>query len=84
MQARTRREFLLERRQQNLVVETLWSQLSLAQKFAASSLVQLGYDLHFIRNSNADNLAIFLCNDIAATISSAGEVDTSPEIQIRS
>jgi hypothetical protein len=83
MQAKAQREVLLERRQKNLAVETLWGQLSLAQKFAASSLVQFGYDLYYIRNSNAGNLAILLCNGSAATISSEGEVDTSPDIIIR-
>ncbi len=84
MQAAVQRETLLERRQQNeLVPDALWNKLSLAQKFAASSLTQFGYDLTYIRNSNAGNLAILLCNDNAATISSEGEIDTSPDIVIR-
>jgi hypothetical protein len=83
MQALSQREVLLERRQQNAVVETLWEKLSLAQKFSASSLAQFGYDLTYIRNSNAGNLAILLCNGSAATISSEGEIDTSPDIVIR-
>jgi hypothetical protein len=83
MQAIAQREILLERRQQNVVVETLWGKLSLAQKFAASSLAQFGYDVTYIRNSNAGNLAILLCNGNAATISSEGEIDTSPDITIR-
>jgi len=85
MQAAVQRETLLERRQQNnFASDTLWSKLSLAQKFAASSLTQFGYDLTYIRNSNAGNLAILLCNDNAATISSEGEINTSPDIVIRS
>lgn len=84
MQAMAQREALLERRQQNVVVDTLWGKLSLAQKFAASSLAQFGYDLTYIRNSNAGNMAILLCNGNAATISSEGEIDTSPDIHIRS
>lgn len=83
MQALAQREVLLERRQQNVVVESLWVQLSLAQKFAASSLAQFGYDLTYIRNSNACNLAILLCNGNPATISSEGEIDTSPDIVLR-
>lgn len=83
MQAITKREVLLERRQQSVVVATLWEKLSLEQKFAASSLTQFGYDLTYIRNSNKGNLAILLCNGLAATISSEGEIDTSPEIVIR-
>ncbi len=84
MQATVQREVLLERRQQNnIVAETLWNKLSLAQKFAASSLTQFGYDLTYIRNSNTGNLAILLCNGNAATISSEGEINTSPDIVIR-
>ncbi len=83
MQATAEREVLLERRQQNLVPEMLWAKLSLAQKFAASSLTQFGYDLTYIRNCKAGSLAILLCNDNAATISSEGEIDTSPDIIIR-
>ena len=83
MQASAQRAALLARRQQSVAVETLWGKLSLAQKFAASSLAQFGYDLTFIRNSNAGNLAILLCNGNPATISSEGEIDTSPDIIIR-
>lgn len=83
MQAFSQREVLLERRQQSEVVDTLWEKLSLAQQFSASSLAQFGYDLTFIRNSNTDNLAILLCDGTAATISSEGEIDTSPDIVIR-
>ena len=85
MQALLQRETLLERREQNnMTADTLWNKLSLAQKFAASSLTQFGYDLTYIRNSNAGCLAILLCDDNAATISSEGEVNTSPDIVIRS
>jgi len=84
MQAMAQRETLLERRQQNnIATDTLWNKLSLAQKFAASSLTQFGYDLTYIRNSNAGSLAILLCNDNAAIISSEGEINTSPDIVIR-
>ncbi len=83
MQALTQREVLLERRQQNVAVDSLWGKLSLAQKFAASSLAQFGYDLTYIRNSSAGNLAILLCNGNSATISNEGEIDTSPDIVIR-
>jgi len=85
MQATAQRETLLERRaQNNIATGSLWNKLSLAQKFAASSLTQFGYDLTYIRNSNVGNLAILLCNDNAATISIEGEIDTSPNIVIRS
>lgn len=85
MQASVQRETLLERRAQNSVLaNTLWDKLSLAQKFAASSLTQFGYDLTYIRGSNVGNLAILLCGNNAATISTEGEIDTSPNISIRS
>jgi len=85
MQATVQRETLLERRAQNdIAAGTLWEKLSLAQKFAASSLTQFGYDLTYIRNSSVGNIAILLCNDNTATISTEGEIDTSPNIVIRS
>lgn len=83
MQALASREVLLERRQRNSEHSTLWEKLSLAQKFAASSLTQFGYDLAFIRNSHTGSLAILMCNDNTATISNEGEIDTSPDIIIR-
>jgi len=83
MQALANREVLIERRQATSQQSTLWEKLSLAQKFAASSLTQFGYDLAFIRNSNAGSLAILMCNGNAATISTEGEIDTAPDIIIR-
>ena len=83
MQAVLERETLLERRHDDQEQETLWDKLSLAQKFAASSLTQFGYDLAFIRNSNQNNLAILLCDGNAATISDDGEIDTAPGIIVR-
>lgn len=84
MQATAQRETLLERRQQyNIASDTLWNKLSLAQKFAASSLTQFGYDLTYIRNSNIKSLAILFCNGNVVTISSEGEINTSPKIIIR-
>ncbi|GAA6171437.1 hypothetical protein NBRC116592_11070 [Colwellia sp. KU-HH00111] len=84
MQTSALRETLLERRQQPTVnVDGLWEKLSLAQKFAASSLLQFGYKLAYIRSSSVGDLAILICNDNAATISSEGEIDTLPSIQIR-
>ena len=84
MQVATQREALLERRAQNNISKnSLWDNLSLAQKFAASSLTQFGYDLTYIRNSRSGSLAILLCNGNPATISSEGEINTSPDITIR-
>jgi hypothetical protein len=77
------REVLLERRHYTPEQATLWDKLSLAQKFAASSLTQFGYDLAFIRTSTVGSLAILLCDQNAATITDDGEINTSPEIIIR-
>lgn len=83
MQAVLEREVLLERRHYIPEHSALWDKLSLAQKFAASSLTQFGYDLAFIRTSNAGRMAVLLCDGNAATISDEGEINTSPEITIR-
>ena len=83
MQAVLEREVLLERRQYIPEQSNLWDKLSLAQKFAASSLTQFGYDIAFIRNSQSGSLAILLCDGNAATISDEGEINTSPDITIR-
>lgn len=83
MQALQEREVLLERRHYSPEQATLWDKLSLAQKFAASSLNQFGYDLAFIRNSHTQSIAILLCDGKAATIADDGEINTSPDIIIR-
>ena len=77
------REVLLERRQYSPEQSSLWDKLSLAQKFATTSLTQFGYDLTFIRSSKSGNIAVLLCDNNAATISNDGEIDTSPNITIR-
>ncbi|WP_448247744.1 hypothetical protein [Thalassotalea agariperforans] len=83
MQALLEREVLLERRQYTPEKAMLWDKLTLAQKFAASSLTQFGYDLAFIRSSSAGSLAILLCDGNAATIHDDGQIDTAPNIHIR-
>ena len=84
VQAVLEREVLLERRHYTPEQSSLWYKLSLAQKFAASSLTQFGYDIAFIRNSQArGSLAILLCDGNAATINDDGEINTSPDITIR-
>lgn len=83
MQALSEREVLLERRQHDQIQSGLWDKLTLAQKFAASSLTQFGYDLAFIRSSNQDCMAILMCDGKAATITGDGEINTAPHIKIR-
>jgi hypothetical protein len=56
---------------------------TLAQKFAASSLLQFGYELSFIRNQLTSKLAILSCNGNLATITAEGDINTSPTINIR-
>ena len=53
------REALLERRQEiaELMHDQLWEELTLAQKFAASSLTQFGYKLNFIRDYHNTHIA---------------------------
>jgi len=83
MQALSEREVLLERRHYDQDQSALWDKLTLAQKFAASSLTQFGYDLAFIRNSQSGSLAVLLCDGNKATITGDGEIDTAPQIHLR-
>lgn len=84
MQAISEREMLLERRHFAQEHSSLWDKLTLAQKFAASSLTQFGYDLAYIRSSKLGSIAILLCDGNAATISGDGEIDTAPNVHLRS
>jgi len=83
MQAILEREALLERRENAPDQSTLWDKLSLAQKFAASSLTQFGYDLAYVREQQGGSTAVLLCDNNTATISSDGEINTAPAIQVR-
>lgn len=60
-----------------------WSKLSLAQKFSASSLGKFGYELAFVRNENGKSLAVLVCNGGVAVVSEDGDINTSPDINIR-
>ncbi len=78
------REDLLERRvpvQGDF--DDLWEELTLAQKFSASSLTQFGYKLNFIRDFHDTHIAVLSCNDNIAVISKGGEINTHPTIEIR-
>jgi len=84
MAAAMQREYLLERRQEMLGdTDKLWESLTLAQKFAASSLAQFGYKLNFIRDFHDTHVAVLSCNDNIAVISKGGEINTHPKIKIR-
>jgi hypothetical protein len=84
MHAVANRDDLLERRQvaANESADT-WDNLTLAQKFSASSLNQFGYELAFVRDYNSGSLAVLICNDNIATISKIGEINTAPTITLR-
>lgn len=73
-----------DRRNSALNNIALWSELNMAQQAAANILYQYGFQLSFIRSSVADNVAGLLLGDKIATINSAGDIDTDPEISIRS
>ena len=85
MHAVANKDDVLERRKviSNTVTDQ-WDNLTLAQKFSASSLNQFGYELEFIRDYNSGSLAILVCGDNIATISTTGEINTSPAILLRS
>ena len=78
------REDLLERRQPTSGdFDDLWEELTLAQKFAASSLTQFGYKLNFIIDYYDSHIAVLSCNENIAVISKGGEINTHPNIDIR-
>ena len=75
----------IDRRNQAPEQSVWWSKLSLAQKFSASSLGKFGYELAFVRNENENerSLAVLLCNGGVAVVSEDGDINTSPDIDIR-
>lgn len=83
MLAHLEREVLLERRVVSPDQTTLWDKLSLAQKFAASSLTQFGYDIAYIRHNCEGSIAILKCDRNTATITDEGDINTSPAITLR-
>lgn len=74
---------LVDRRQEPPEQSVWWSKLSLAQKFSASSLGKFGYELRFVRNEKGHSLAVLTCNAGVAVISEDGDINTSPNIEIR-
>lgn len=83
MYASSAREVLLERRQTRLNRETLWNDLTQEQKFSVNHLNQDGYELAFIRRSQAGNLAILLQDEHILTISTYGKINTDSSLSIR-
>jgi len=83
MEKYQKREPLIERRLHDPVTSELWSQLSLAQKFSASSLAKYGYELAFIRCSAAGNVAVMLREGNTTIITPEGDINTSSDTLIR-
>ncbi|WP_241242286.1 hypothetical protein [Thalassotalea sp. G2M2-11] len=83
MESKQSRDPLIERRSIQADYQALWSELTLAQKFSASSLSKYGYELAFIRHYAAGNLAIMMQDDSITAISADGVIDSSPDITIR-
>ncbi len=74
---------MLERRRKTPEQSVWWDELSLAQKFSASSLGKFGYELIFVRNEQEGSLAVLTCSGGLAVITEDGEINTSPNINIR-
>ena len=74
---------LIDRRRVNIEPSLWWERLTLAQKFATSSMTKFGYTLAFVRNTNNGKLAVMLCNGRVSTVSEDGEIETMPNIMIR-
>ncbi len=74
---------MIERRAETPEQSVWWSQLSLAQKFSASSLGKFGYELLFIRNENGHSLAVLDCNGGVAVVSEDGDINTMSNIMVR-
>lgn len=84
MSSSTQGTSVLERRDENIgQADALWENLTLAQKFSASSLTQFGFELNFIRDYHHSHVAVLTCNDTVASISKVGEIDTDPSIALR-
>ena len=59
------------------------SQLSNPQKYSMQSLKIFGYSLIFIRQIDDKFIPILAFNNQFATINTDGEIDTTPNLQIR-
>ncbi len=74
---------MFERRKEAPEQSVWWSELSLAQKFSASSLGKFGYELTFVRHVQGQGLAVLICCGGVAVVAEDGEINTSPNIKIR-
>ncbi|GHF77167.1 hypothetical protein [Thalassotalea marina] len=83
MAQQRQRDPLIERRHFDAAHQDLWSELTLAQKFSASSLLKYGYELAFIRHSSKGNVAFMTFESNVTTIDIDGALDTLPDIKLR-
>lgn len=77
------RDPLIERRHKAAAPKDLWAELTLAQKFSASSLLKQGYELVFIRHSSVGNIAIMCLESKFIAIEEDGAIDSTPSVQVR-
>jgi len=82
MSAKESRDMLIERRQP-AANENLWQQLTLSQRFSASSLTNFGYHLSFIRSSEAGSFAVLTKGGYCTTVADNGDINTNPVIHVR-
>lgn len=73
----------IERRAEPPEQSIWWNRLSLAQKFAASSLGKFGYELAFVRNEQGHSVAVMFCGDSVSAINEDGDINATPNISLR-
>lgn len=83
MSLESKRNQLLERRNEPPEQSVWWEKLTLAQKFSVSSLGKFGYELAFVRREKGYRLAVLTCNEGVAVVTEDGDINSSPEIKIR-
>lgn len=88
MESKPYRDNLIERRhycvEGEVELNNDWQKLTLAQRFSALSLSKYGYKLRFIRFTSEGSTAVLLLkNGEPATISADGDINASPDIQLR-
>lgn len=72
-----------ERRQVKLNTHQWWERLSMEQKFGVYQLQKFGYELAFIRNTESGPIAVAKRGEELATVDHEGDINLSPELQLR-
>lgn len=74
----------MEKRADEENIQSQWQEkLSLAQKFAAATLENFGFQVQFVRDTSAGLLAVLMNDEKTATIDEQGSISTQPNIAIR-